>query len=299
MRATIILNRAKGLIRTEKTIRARKGLDNVFIRKHFIHIKRVDPFGVKPSKHLIHNDQKVDLLFRLAIDALIRFLMSQASRDILLHLLKAGSRKILAITSIIIPDQFQQAIFLNPGPITIINARIKQGGHLQPRRFSLEPMIILQSLWNAMGGKNGMEFAALAKHHPIIQNILDHHRLMLIRTILAIRDKILYTLVIASIIMTDTSHGNSVHISQEDLLLPRISQRLLHSSRLCFLQSDHGTDIPILISQDHIWIKTKDIPIPNAIGYAISMQLIAKDSGRRVHLLLVFLLNRSSRETEE
>jgi len=67
MRATIVADDSKGFVRAKETIGAAKGLDDVLVFHHLIHIERIDPLRVEAGKHLIHHDEEVQLLLRLNV----------------------------------------------------------------------------------------------------------------------------------------------------------------------------------------------------------------------------------------
>ena len=81
---TIILDDAKRLIRSEKAICAREGLNNVNILHHLVNIQCVHPLRIVASQHLCNHNKQVNPLGVVILNANIWLFMSKAFGNVLL-----------------------------------------------------------------------------------------------------------------------------------------------------------------------------------------------------------------------
>ena len=297
MRTAIIPDDAKRLIRPKQAVGAGKCLNQPFVLQHLIQIQRVDPLGIKSRQHLIHHDQQVDLFFRGALHPLIRRFVRKTSRNVLFHFGKGGDAKLLPIPGIVIFDDLLQSLFFgDPGAI-VVNVRVKEYGHFQPRSRRLETSIVLNGFRDAGSCKNGVELAKPAQCFPVFADILHHRFLVFLALVLAVRDIVLNALDLFAKSIFFTCHRQIVAFI-EHLALLRVGVHLIFRS-LCLFQCNGFPQVTVLKGQHFVGVKAQNVFIPDAIGDAVPMQLVAKDRGGGAHLLLVFTLDRRTSKAKE
>ena len=57
-----LLKRRPDLRQSEQTIRAAECLDDAFVVDNLVEIQRIHPFRVKSGKHLVHDNEQIELL---------------------------------------------------------------------------------------------------------------------------------------------------------------------------------------------------------------------------------------------
>ena len=93
---TIIAYHSKWFVWSKQAVCTAKSLDNIFILHQLIHIERINPFGIKACKHLIHHYEKIDLLVLRKILSIIRLFMGKTQSYIFLESCMSWHRKFFA-----------------------------------------------------------------------------------------------------------------------------------------------------------------------------------------------------------
>ena len=130
VRVAIIADGTKGLlVAVVEAIRARKRLNQILVFQDLVEIERIDPLRVKACEHLIHDNQKIQLLLRL--DTLIRLFVRKPRRHIFLEPVIAADVKALPVARVVVLEHRFQALFFVESlfPALVVNGRVKESGH--------------------------------------------------------------------------------------------------------------------------------------------------------------------------
>ena len=130
VRVAVIADGTKGLlVAVIEAICARKRLNQILVFKNLVEVERIDPLRVKACEHLIHDNQKIQLL--LGLDTLIRLFVRKPRRHIFLELVIAADVKALPVARVVVLEHHFQTFFFFERLLTslVVNGRVKQSGH--------------------------------------------------------------------------------------------------------------------------------------------------------------------------
>ena len=304
VRVAVIADGTKGLlVAVVEAIRARKRLNQILVFKNLVEVERIDPLRVKACEHLIHDNQKIQLLLRL--DTLIRFFVCKPRCHIFLELVIAADVKALPVARVVVLEHRFQALFFVESlfPALVVNGRVKKSGHAKLRIPLAKLPIVAHCLRNAVGCKNRMKFAAAAQCIPVLPDMIDNLPLVLIcqnkipeRSFMQI---VLNSLLVSAVFLPTPRHR---HIIQKFIVngtLLWILQDLFLGSRTRLMQCDQLPELFIRIDTDHQRVKAEHIPVANAVRNAVAMQLIAENITGCAERPLIFRKDRRSRKAKK
>ena len=222
MGATVIANRAEGLIGAEQAIGAAERLDDALVVDDLVEVERVEPFGVEAREHLVHYDEQVDARVAVGVDVDVGLLVRQARRDVLFHGGPCRDGELLAVCFVVVFNELDQGIFLHRRAGVVVNARVEKGGHLHLRRLHLKGVVVVDRLGDGARRQDRVEPAAVGEHREAAQDVL--YDLSVVRgagPVLGAGEEILDALDAVSGAVDHRSHGDlcRVHIVVEDLAL--------------------------------------------------------------------------------
>ena len=231
MGATVIANRAEGLIGAEQAIGAAERLDDALVVDDLVEVERVEPFGVEAREHLVHYDEQVDARVAVGVDVDVGLLVRQARRDVLLHGGPCRDGELLTVCLVVVFYELDQGIFLHCRAGVVINARVEKGGHLHLRGAFLEGSVIVDRLRDGARRQDCMELVAVGEHREAAQDVL--YDLSVVRgagPVLGAGEEILDALDAVSGAVDHRSHGDlcRVHIVVEDLALSVVGDGFDH-----------------------------------------------------------------------
>ena len=111
----------------------------------------------------------------MLVDRQVRTLVGKPRGDVFLHLRPCGDDELFAERLIVIGDDFSQRIFFVRCSFVVVDVGIEQRRYMQLRCLLLEQVIIVDSFRNGASGEHRMEFARMAEHRELFENVRDHH----------------------------------------------------------------------------------------------------------------------------
>ena len=147
-----------------------------------------------------------------------------------------------------------------------------------------------------------MEFARMAEHRELFENVRDHHvRMRGVDAILVSSKEILDATDTVSSAINHRTHGDLrlIHVMLEYFGLDRVGERIFRTLHLRLVESHGTSDFRILVRGHHVRIESEHIMVTDAVGDAVSVQATTEHHGGGGVLLLVFAQNGCACESEE
>ena len=173
---------------------------------------------------------------------------------------------------------------------------------MQLRCLLLEQVIIVDSFRNGASGEHRMEFARMAEHRELFENVRDHHvRMRGIDAILVSSKEILDAANTVSSAINHRTHGDLrlIHVMLEYFGLDRVGERIFRTLHLRLVESHGTSDFRILVRGHHVRVESEYIMVTNAVGDAVPVQATAEYHGSGGILLLVFVQDGRAGKSEE
>jgi len=204
---------------------------------------------------------------------------------------KSHSKRIIIIFKDII-----YSVYLLNAALSVVIMRIKNCCEFQVGISGLQFLVICHSLRNTTCCQHGMELSKMALHIPIHKYVVYNSLPVLSSVVLNVLYTPLYAFRLTAAIIESCPHRNILHPVHIYAFFFRIALYILDTFGLCFLQSNHLPEIPVLICRLWYRIESKDISIPHAICNCISgtLKLISKHICCGSILFLVYFQNRCS-----
>ena len=147
-----------------------------------------------------------------------------------------------------------------------------------------------------------MEFARMAEHRELFENVRDHHvRMRGVDAILVSSKEILDATDTGSGTINHRPHRDLgfIHVMLKHLSFNGVSKYIFRTLSFRLVKSYHTSNIGVLVRGHHVRIESEHIMVTDAVGDAVPVQATTEHHGGGGVLLLVFAQNGCACESEE